>query len=168
MTLAARRARQINSYFNQLGEGLGHMVPPQVSSVARKPLSIGFEEIAADKIVRTELPDAAELVEDEPDGRATVAVGDGDDHRLSLVRPCCAGRRIVLGVTGGIAAYKAVEVCRRLVDAGAHVVPVMTEGRRALHRPHDVVGAGQRAGADRACGTRPARSRTPASARPPT
>jgi phosphopantothenoylcysteine decarboxylase/phosphopantothenate--cysteine ligase len=39
-----------------------------------------------------------------------------------------AGRRIVLGVTGGIAAYKAVEVCRRLVDAGAHVVPVLSEG----------------------------------------
>ena len=39
-----------------------------------------------------------------------------------------AGKRIVLGVTGGIAAYKAVEVCRRLVDAGAHVAPVMTEG----------------------------------------
>ena len=38
------------------------------------------------------------------------------------------GKRIVLGVTGGIAAYKAVEVCRRLVDAGAHVVPVMTAG----------------------------------------
>jgi phosphopantothenoylcysteine decarboxylase/phosphopantothenate--cysteine ligase len=38
------------------------------------------------------------------------------------------GRRIVVGVTGGIAAYKAVEVCRRLVDAGAHVVPVMTAG----------------------------------------
>jgi phosphopantothenoylcysteine decarboxylase/phosphopantothenate--cysteine ligase len=38
-----------------------------------------------------------------------------------------AGRRIVLGVCGGIAAYKAVEVCRRLVDDGAHVVPVMTE-----------------------------------------
>ena len=36
--------------------------------------------------------------------------------------------RVVLGVTGGIAAYKAVEVCRRLVDAGAHVVPVLTEG----------------------------------------
>ncbi|MFP3906938.1 MAG: bifunctional phosphopantothenoylcysteine decarboxylase/phosphopantothenate--cysteine ligase CoaBC [Acidimicrobiales bacterium] len=41
------------------------------------------------------------------------------------------GRRIVLGVTGGIAAYKAVEVCRRLVDAGAHVSPVLTNG--ALH-----------------------------------
>ena len=39
-----------------------------------------------------------------------------------------AGRRVVLGVCGGIAAYKAVEVCRRLVDAGAHVVPVMTDG----------------------------------------
>jgi phosphopantothenoylcysteine decarboxylase/phosphopantothenate--cysteine ligase len=38
-----------------------------------------------------------------------------------------AGKTIVLGVTGGIAAYKAVEVCRRLVDAGAHVVPVLTE-----------------------------------------
>src|SRR5438045_9082763 len=35
--------------------------------------------------------------------------------------------RIVLGVSGGIAAYKAVEVCRRLVDAGAHVAPVLTE-----------------------------------------
>lgn len=40
------------------------------------------------------------------------------------------GRRIVLGVTGGIAAYKAVEVCRRLVDDGAHVIPVMTAGSR--------------------------------------
>ena len=37
-----------------------------------------------------------------------------------------AGRRIVLGVTGGIAAYKAVDICRRLVDAGAHVIPVLT------------------------------------------
>lgn len=38
------------------------------------------------------------------------------------------GQRVVLGVTGGIAAYKAVEVCRRLVDAGAHVAPIMTSG----------------------------------------
>ncbi len=38
------------------------------------------------------------------------------------------GRRIVLGITGGIAAYKAIEVCRRLTDAGAHVAPVMTKG----------------------------------------
>jgi len=38
-----------------------------------------------------------------------------------------AGSRIVLGVTGGIAAYKAIEVARRLVDGGAHVVPIMTD-----------------------------------------
>lgn len=54
VTLASYRARQINSYFNQLGEGLGHSIPPQVSSVARKPLSIAFEEIAAGKIVKVE------------------------------------------------------------------------------------------------------------------
>jgi phosphopantothenoylcysteine decarboxylase/phosphopantothenate--cysteine ligase len=37
------------------------------------------------------------------------------------------GKRIVLGVTGGIAAYKAIDIARRLVDVGAHVVPIMTE-----------------------------------------
>ena len=36
------------------------------------------------------------------------------------------GKHIVLRVSGGIAAYKAVELCRLLVDAGAHVAPVMT------------------------------------------
>ena len=76
VTLAARRARQINSYFNQLGEGLGTMVPPQVSSVARKPLSIGFEEIAADKIVSVELPE--EQVGEDGELAALEAVaGDG-------------------------------------------------------------------------------------------
>jgi len=37
-----------------------------------------------------------------------------------------SGKRVVLGVCGGIAAYKAVEVCRRLGDAGALVSPVLT------------------------------------------
>ncbi len=37
-----------------------------------------------------------------------------------------AARRVVLGVSGGIAAYKAVEVCRRLCDLGAYVSPVLT------------------------------------------
>src|SRR6185437_13266640 len=44
-----------------------------------------------------------------------------------MTAPALSGRRIVLGVSGGIAAYKAVEVCRRMVDAGAHVAPVLTE-----------------------------------------
>ena len=39
-----------------------------------------------------------------------------------------AGRRIVLAVSGGIAAYKAIDVCRRLVDRGGHVIPVLTAG----------------------------------------
>jgi len=51
VTLGSKRARQINSYYNQLSEGLGTVVPPQVTSSARKPLSIAFEEISADKIV---------------------------------------------------------------------------------------------------------------------
>src|SRR5271169_2751920 len=51
VSLSAKRARQINSYFNQLGEGLGAIVPPQVTSVSRKSLSIALEEIVSDKIV---------------------------------------------------------------------------------------------------------------------
>jgi DNA-directed RNA polymerase subunit omega len=51
VSLAAKRARQINSYFNQLGEGLGTIVPPQVTSLSRKPLSISLEEIEVGKIV---------------------------------------------------------------------------------------------------------------------
>ena len=63
VTLAARRARHINSYFNQLGDGpRPHGARRRCPSVARKPLSIGFEEIAADKILWTEVqhPEPAE------------------------------------------------------------------------------------------------------------
>ncbi|MFV0525676.1 MAG: bifunctional phosphopantothenoylcysteine decarboxylase/phosphopantothenate--cysteine ligase CoaBC [Acidimicrobiales bacterium] len=45
------------------------------------------------------------------------------------------GRTVVLGVTGGISAYKAVEVCRRLVDLGAHVIPVLTEAAQHMVGP---------------------------------
>ena len=38
-----------------------------------------------------------------------------------------SGRRIVLGVTGGVAAYKSAYLARRLVEAGATVRTVMTE-----------------------------------------
>ena len=50
VVLAARRARQINAYFNQLGEGIGTYAPPQVQSLSRKPLSISLEEIAEGKV----------------------------------------------------------------------------------------------------------------------
>jgi len=90
VTLASYRAREINDYFNQLGEGLGHIIPPQVSSVARKPLSIAFEEIAAEKIIKIEkLPEdelvgleaeAAEIFGD-PEGEATSASDDQTDEQ---------------------------------------------------------------------------------------
>jgi DNA-directed RNA polymerase subunit omega len=60
VTLSARRAREVNSYFNQLSEGLGSIVPPQVASVSRKPLSIALEEVAEGKIVYTRRPQADE------------------------------------------------------------------------------------------------------------
>ena len=62
VSLSAKRARQINSYFSQLGEGLGAIVPPQVASVSRKPLSIALEEIAADKITFERPEDIEEAV----------------------------------------------------------------------------------------------------------
>jgi DNA-directed RNA polymerase subunit omega len=48
--LAAKRAREINGYYAQLGEGLGTHVPPLVSVPSNKPLSIALEEIAQSKI----------------------------------------------------------------------------------------------------------------------
>lgn len=42
---------------------------------------------------------------------------------------------VVLGVTGGIAAYKAVEICRQLVDAGCHVAPVLTADAQRFIAP---------------------------------
>lgn len=74
VTLAARRAREINDYYNQLGEGLGKIVPPQVTSVSRKPLSIALEEIEVGKIVKAdpvEEPDA-----EAEDAEASAPAGD--------------------------------------------------------------------------------------------
>jgi DNA-directed RNA polymerase subunit omega len=45
--LAAKRAREINSYYNQLGEGRAEFIPPLVETgLKNKPLSIALEEIA--------------------------------------------------------------------------------------------------------------------------
>ena len=68
VSLGAQRARQINAYFNQLGEGQGSNVPPQVTSLAREPLSIAFEEISADKIIPVRVDPAELLLEDVVEG----------------------------------------------------------------------------------------------------
>ena len=54
----------------------------------------------------------------EPGDTRAVIVGDPG---------ALAGKVVVLGVTGGIAAYKAAELCRLLVKAGAQVRVIMTE-----------------------------------------
>lgn len=50
--LAAKRAREINSYYSQLGEGRGEFVPPLVETggLRSKPLSIALDEIAEAKV----------------------------------------------------------------------------------------------------------------------
>ncbi|MFO7697277.1 MAG: bifunctional phosphopantothenoylcysteine decarboxylase/phosphopantothenate--cysteine ligase CoaBC [Anaerolineae bacterium] len=45
------------------------------------------------------------------------------------------GKNIVLGVTGGIAAYRAVDLCSKLVQAGARVEVIMTEAALAFLTP---------------------------------
>jgi phosphopantothenoylcysteine decarboxylase/phosphopantothenate--cysteine ligase len=49
--------------------------------------------------------------------------------------PSLAGRRVLLGVTGGIAAYKAAELTRRLKEIGADVQVVMSRGAQQFVAP---------------------------------
>ncbi len=49
VVLAAKRSRQINSYFSQLGEGIAEFTPPQIylnPERAPKALSIALQEIS--------------------------------------------------------------------------------------------------------------------------
>ena len=46
------------------------MIPPQVSSVARKPLSIAFEEISEHKIIWTPAPEEVVIADEEFDAEA--------------------------------------------------------------------------------------------------
>lgn len=80
VTLAATRAREVNAYFNHLGDGLGSLIPPQVASTAAKPLSIAFEEIAANKITFEMISEeAADTSEDEAELENVVGDLPGDD-----------------------------------------------------------------------------------------
>ena len=60
VTLGSKRAREINAYYQGLGDVLGRVVPPQVTSVSGQPLSIAFEEVAQGKVTYHR-PDAEEL-----------------------------------------------------------------------------------------------------------
>ena len=69
VTLAASRARELQQYYAKMGSVSSKVVPPQVASL-RKPLSMGFEEIAADKIVRVSADEMAERRAAEEAARA--------------------------------------------------------------------------------------------------
>jgi DNA-directed RNA polymerase subunit omega len=84
VTLAAMRAREINDYYNQLGEGLGRIVPPQVTSVSRKPLSIALEEVASSKIEFERIDPEAEA---EAAALAAEAEVDADAIGLDIPEP---------------------------------------------------------------------------------
>jgi phosphopantothenoylcysteine decarboxylase / phosphopantothenate---cysteine ligase len=53
---------------------------------------------------------------------------NADNYRME-------GKRILLGVSGGIAAYKSAELVRRLLEVGAQVQVVMTAGARQFITP---------------------------------
>ena len=46
-----------------------------------------------------------------------------------------AGKHIVLGLSGGVACYKAADFCRQLIKAGATVQVVMTEAAEQFITP---------------------------------
>lgn len=50
VAVAAIRAREINEYYNGLGAGHGALIPPQVSSLSNKSLSLALEELYEGKL----------------------------------------------------------------------------------------------------------------------
>jgi DNA-directed RNA polymerase subunit omega len=81
VALGSARARQVNSYYNSLGEGLGKVVPPQVASVSGKPVSIAFEEIAAGKAtyIRVDPEEEAALAAALAEAEATALTAVAED-----------------------------------------------------------------------------------------
>ncbi len=92
VALGSARARQVNSYYNSLGEGLGKVVPPQVASVSGKPVSIAFEEIAAGKATYTRI---------DPEEEAALAAAIADAAGAALLEGANADGVDALGGSAG-------------------------------------------------------------------
>ena len=139
VVVAAKRARQINSYYHTLGEGsFGEYTPPMVEA------------------------DSGELPHDRPRGarrgQAQVRVphlGAGALPKEELMA------RILLGVSGGIAAYKSLELARLATQAGHGVRVLMTPSGAALRRRRLLRGDRRRSGAHRRVRARPDARRLP-------
>ena len=50
VAVSAIRAREINEYYNGLGSGHGALIPPQVTSLSNKSLSLALEELYEGKL----------------------------------------------------------------------------------------------------------------------
>ena len=136
---SAKRARQINAYYSQLQEGLLEYVGPLVETA-------GAREADVDRAARDQR------------GPADLHA----DRGLSTGRPGVGqtGVRIVLGVGGGIAAYKACSLLRLFTEAGHDVTVVPTAAALQLRRRRHLGGAVRQAGRTPTCGPTSTRCRT--------
>jgi DNA-directed RNA polymerase subunit omega len=130
VALASRRARQVNSYYNSLGEGIGVVVPPQVASVSGKPLSIAFEEVAAGKATfsRPDPEEEAALAE----AAALAALEDAGEADIEAS-----------GATFEAAAEVAVEAEAAAEAETAVAVEAEAEAEAATEAETDVVTEGE-------------------------
>jgi DNA-directed RNA polymerase subunit omega len=116
VALSAKRARQINSYYNQLGEGMGMVVPPQVTSVSGKPLTIAFEEISASKATYHRIEPG------EEDGTDVLAEVTGTDPLLGAVDLVAE-----IGADGDVVAVAEVTTDDAVADLGPEAGADATE-----------------------------------------
>ena len=129
---SAKRARQINAYYSQLGEGLLEYVGPLVDThVQEKPLSVALREINADLLT-------CEDIDEEPTELTTRA--GSPEMATPTGAPGSSRPRVLLGVSGGIAAYKACELLRRFTETGHDVTVVPTRAAPDVRRGRDVGG----------------------------
>ena len=143
--VAAKRARQINSYYHNLGEGtFEEFPPPMVDTGSKNYLTIALEEVASGKVKYR--------------------------YREGTLEPptACAMARILLGVTGGIAAYKALELTRLAIKAGPGPRRCRRPASDALRRHGAAASSGCGGRTSASCGTtaasrRPGRSPTTSS-----
>jgi DNA-directed RNA polymerase subunit omega len=72
VAVTAVRAREINEYWNGLGSGHGRIIPPQVSSLSNKSLSLAMEELYEGKL-EFHRPTAEELEQERVQAEADAA-----------------------------------------------------------------------------------------------
>ena len=118
--VAARRARQLQSG-----------APPVVQTNSRKPCRIAQDEIRAGK-VKWEIPKLAARPSRPP--KSWIRLSDTTRNRAAVGLHLMT-MKVALGVTGGIAAYKAAEIVRLLQDRGIRVQVIMTRAAQEFVRP---------------------------------